>query len=369
MQPSSVFRHPDLARALLQPLEVLAAAGPPATFMEVCGTHTMAIFRHGIKGLLPPGVNLVSGPGCPVCVTSQGFIDQALEMAELPDAVLVTFGDMLHVPGSCGSLAVARAAGADVRYMYSPMEAVEIARTEADRQVILLGVGFETTAPLVAATVQAAAELDLTNFFLLGAHKLVPPALEVLARSPALQIHGFLCPGHVSSIIGSGAYAFIPERFGVPCVVAGFEPVDILQGLTMLLRQVRAGAATVENQYRRIVRLEGNAKAQAVLDEVFEPCDAEWRGLGMLPASGLALRPAYARFDAARQLGIPERATTPDSRCRCGEVLTGSVLPVDCRVFGTACTPERPLGPCMVSAEGTCAAYYRYGPVGAARAG
>ena len=335
----------------------------PARLMEVCGTHTMAIARFGLRSALPEGVRLVSGPGCPVCVTAQGEIDRFLSLGSRPEVILASFGDMLRVPGSESSLERERARGADVRVLYSPLEAVRLAAANPGRQVVFFAVGFETTAPGVALAVKEAEAQGLRNFFLLCAHKLIPPALAALAGEE-LRVNGFLCPGHVSVIIGSQAYEFLAREHSIPCVVAGFEPLDVLQGLLMLLRQLAKKEARVEIQYQRAVSRQGNPKAQALLAEVFEVSDASWRGLGRIPKSGLSLRERYAAFDAAAHFGLPCEERPEPAGCQCGEVLRGAVEPEECGLFGRGCTPEHPIGPCMVSSEGACAAAYKYGADG-----
>jgi hydrogenase expression/formation protein HypD len=333
----------------------------PVNFMEVCGTHTMSIYQYGIRSLLPDSVRLVSGPGCPVCVTPVGYIDKALACAADDSNIIVTFGDMLRVPGSSSSLMEQRACGADIRIVYSPLDAVAIARDNPGRQVIFLGIGFETTAPTVAASILEAARQGLSNYCVLASHKTMPVPMEILSADPELNIGGYLCPAHVSTVIGGRAYLPLAERFRVPCVVTGFEPADVMQGIEMLLAQVLGGQSKVEIQYRRAVSWEGNPKAQAIMERVFSPCDAAWRGLGVIPGSGLRIRDELSAFDAEKRLDLSEITGTENSACRCGEVLKGKMSPFDCPLFGAVCTPEDPLGACMVSSEGTCAAAYRYG--------
>jgi hydrogenase expression/formation protein HypD len=328
--------------------------------MEVCGTHTMAIARFGLRELLPETVELVSGPGCPVCVTPNPLLDRAVALSRLPDVTVATFGDMVRVPGSSSSLEHERAAGRDVRVVFSTLDALELASARPDRRVVFFGVGFETTAPTVAASILEARRRGVTNFFVLSAHKTMPRALEALSRGEA-NVDGYLCPGHVSVIIGTRAYEILVRRYGIGCVVSGFEPVDILQSILMLVRQRAGGTPRVEIEYSRAVRPEGNPKAMAVLSDVFEPCDAEWRGLGMIPGSGLRIRDIHSAFDA--ETSIPVEVETPKEPdgCRCGDVLRGILKPEHCPLFGGVCTPDRPVGACMVSSEGTCAAYYRFG--------
>jgi hydrogenase expression/formation protein HypD len=349
-------RIKELTAGLRQTAESLRR---PVQLMEVCGTHAHAVGRYGLRQLLPPGVRLISGPGCPVCVTTAGQIEQALHIARR-GATVATFGDLMRVPAPSGSLAGVRAEGADVRVVYSPQQALELAREEPTREVVFVGVGFETTAPGVAAVVQEAAHARLSNFSVLSLHKLVPPALEALVASGEVRIDGFLCPGHVSVVIGSNSYQPLAEKYCVPCVVAGFEPEDILLGILLLLRQIAEGRAEVENAYPRAVRPEGNWKAQALLAAVFAPADVEWRGLGRVPASGLVLREELAWIDAARRYEVSGEASEEPPGCRCGEVLRGVVEPQQCPLFARACAPAHPVGPCMVSSEGTCAAAYKY---------
>ncbi len=330
------------------------------TFMEVCGTHTMAVARFGLKKLLPPNVNLISGPGCPVCVTPKEYIDHAAALARTPGVTVATFGDMMRVPGSSTDFLRLQAEGADVRVVYSPLEAVALAADKPDRKVVFLGVGFETTAPTVAAAIKRASALGLGNFHVLAAHKLVPPALRALAANAELTLDGFLLPAHVSAVIGAAAYGFLPRDFGLGGAVAGFEPVDIMQGIYLLVKQRVAGAPRVDNGYSRVVRPGGNAVARVLLAEVFEGCDAAWRGLGVIPASGLKLTGKYSSFDAARAIPVAPEETTADEGCLCGAILTGVKAPADCPLFGAACTPATPVGPCMVSSEGTCAAAFNY---------
>jgi hydrogenase expression/formation protein HypD len=353
------FRDPALARKLVAEIEALAR---PATLMEVCGGHTHAIYKHGLPDLLPPEVELVHGPGCPVCVMPLGRVDDAIALAEEPGVTLATFGDMLRVPGSHGSLLDARARGADVRMVYSPLDALAIARREPEREVCFLAIGFETTAPSTAVTLQRAKAAGVTNFRVFCNHVRIGPALEAILDAPDVRLDGLIGPGHVSTVIGTEPYRFVAERYGRPVVVAGFEPLDVLQSIAMLLRQLGERRAEVENQYTRAVRPEGNLLALRAIDETMEVCeDFEWRGLGAIPASAFRLRPEYADFDAEHHHALPGLRVEDPKACRCGDVLRGTLKPNQCGVFGTACTPERPLGTCMVSAEGACAAYYAYG--------
>ncbi|MFP4474833.1 MAG: hydrogenase formation protein HypD [Desulfatibacillaceae bacterium] len=358
MKHASEFRDKDMARAILDKLRVESKT--PLRLMEVCGTHTMSIFRNGIRSLLPETISLLSGPGCPVCVTAQGEIDAFIELARNPEVTVATFGDLMRVPGTDSSLAKERAQGADVRIVYSTMDALALARSHPDRQVIFLGVGFETTAPTVAGAVLAANQAGVENFSVFPAHKLVPPALAGLVGGGRVEVNGFLCPGHVSVIIGEQAYEFLARDHGIPCVVAGFEAVDILSAVLLLVRQVEAGEARVDNAYKRAVRYEGNPRARAVMEQVFTPEDAHWRGIGVIPGSGLALAAEYAGFDAKQRFGVKVAKTREPRGCSCGSILTGLVTPPECPLYKKVCTPEHPVGPCMVSSEGTCAAWFRY---------
>lgn len=356
------FRDPQLAAVLRGRLQAAVArlGNRPVRIMEVCGTHTMAIGRYGLRGLLPPHIRLISGPGCPVCVTDAGYIDAALDLMN-KGIVMATFGDMLRVPGSRESLADARARGGHVEICYSPSDAVEWSARHPDREVVFLAVGFETTAAPIAGAVEHARAVDARKVSFLTAIKRVPPALDALAADPALALDAFLLPAHVSAIIGADAYAAFAERHHRPCVIAGFEPLDLLHGLTALLERLADGAVGVDNLYTRVVRPEGNRAARALLERVFEPCDADWRGLGRVPDSGYRLRPAWRAYDAAEQWGVRIRPARIETGCRCGDVIKGVMQPTECPLFGDACTPESPIGPCMVSSEGSCAAYYRYG--------
>lgn len=335
-------------------------AGRPVKVMEVCGTHTMAISRHGIRQAVPGTITLISGPGCPVCVTPNRDIDAFTEIAALPGVIATTFGDMLRVPGTRAGLAETRSRGADVRVVYSTLDALQIARGNPGRDVVFFGAGFETTAPTVAAAIIAASSEGIDNFYVYSAHKLVPPALEALCAAPGLAVDAFLCPGHVSAIIGPEAYRPVAEDHGIPCVISGFEPVDILQSLIMIADQISDRRSKVEVQYSRGVAAEGNPAAMTLLGKVFETCDAEWRGIGVIAASGLAIRDSFRAHDAAARFEVDVSWSREPQGCICGDILTGLKNPRDCGLFGRACVPEHPVGPCMVSSEGTCAAYYQY---------
>ncbi len=330
--------------------------------MEVCGTHTQNFYRFGLAKLLPKNLRLIAGPGCPVCVSSQGYIDAEIALAGRDEAIIVTFGDMLRVPGSSSSLEKQRAKSGNVRLAYSPLESIAIAKRHPEKKVIFLSVGFETTAPAIALTIAAAKKEKLKNLFFLTALKLILPAMEYLARDKKLNLDGFLCPGHVSAIIGAKAYAGVAKKYGLSCCVAGFEPLDILEGLYFLLLRIKRDKPGVDNQYSRVVKDGGNPSAKRILCRVFAPRDADWRGLGNIPRSGLGIRKEFSRFDAEKTFSL--RHTTHDTRhttqCRCADVLKGLIGPKECPLFGKACRPDNPIGPCMVSNEGACNAHYRY---------
>lgn len=352
------FRDPAIAKSLIHQLS--SASTKPIRLMEVCGTHTMAIFRHGIRSLLPDTITLLSGPGCPVCVTAQGDIDAFVELSRRKDVTVATFGDLMRVPGSGSSLQRETAEGADVQVVYSPMDALKLAQELPGRQVVFLGVGFETTAPTIAATILTAQKMDLKNFSIYCAHKTVPMALTALMDNPMVKIDGFLLPGHVSVIIGVDAYRSFFNRYQIPCVVVGFEPVDILRGIEALVCSFEDNKPILGNVYPRAVTDQGNPQAQQVLAEAFDVCDVVWRGLGVIPASGLSIRSEFADYDAVRRFNL-EVVDTPEPKgCACGDILSGTKTPPQCALFRKRCTPLAPVGPCMVSNEGTCAAYHRY---------
>ena len=333
----------------------------PVRLMEVCGTHTVAIFRSGIRQLLPASVELVSGPGCPVCVTPNEYLDTAIAYSRQSDTIITTFGDMLKVPGSESTLMAEKARGADIRIVYSPLESLPVARDNPGKNVIFLAVGFETTAPTAAATVLQAKQQGLDNFLVLSAHKLVPPALQAILAAPDGKVDGFLLPGHAVAISGLEPYRFVAATYQVPAVVTGFEALDILQAIYILTEQLAGGKAELANQYRRVVKPEGNPSARKILEEVYQPAAANWRGFGGIDGSGLALRPEYRQFDAQTRLPLDNVVTCEPAGCRCGEVLRGLIVPDACPHFGRSCTPEQPVGACMVSVEGACAAWYKYG--------
>lgn len=352
------FKDPKLARELIAAIN--AFAPEHATLMEVCGTHTVAIARNGIRSLMPEGVRLSSGPGCPVCVTSNHDIDTVIALARIPGVIITTFGDMTRVPGSTSSLLQEQAAGRNVQIVYSPLDALKIAQDNPDRQVVFVGVGFETTTPLVAMAIKRASALGLKNFSVFAAHKNMPNALDVLVSDPQVKIDALILPGHVSTIIGSEPYRFLAEKYGIPGVITGFEAVDVLQGIAMIVRQLHEGRAEIEIAYARGVMPQGNTVALAAIDEVFETCTATWRGLGDIPGSGYRLREKYSDFDAVKRFQPTVEPTIEPKGCRCGDVLRGIIAPNECPLFRKVCTPEHPVGPCMVSSEGSCAAYYRY---------
>jgi len=352
------FRDPELARRLVS--QIRAQATPPVRLMEFCGGHTHAIFRFGLRQMLDPHVEMRSGPGCPVCVTSATDLDRAIALAEVPNAILVTFGDMVRVPGSRGTLQEARSRGSDVRVVYSALDALEIARHNPQRPVIFLGIGFETTAPTVAATLLQAEEEAISNFYVFSVHKLTPPAIRAILEAGEVALDGIIGPGHVSAVIGSDAWHFLPQEYAISCAVAGFEPLDILGAVAALVRSAMEGRPDATNTYGRGVRPEGNPTAQAMLSHVFQVVPAEWRGFGIIPDSGLGLQETFAHRDAARRFPVSVEPAKEAAGCRCGEVLRGVTEPPDCPLFRRVCSPRNPIGPCMVSAEGACAAYFRY---------
>ncbi len=356
------FRDPALGRALAGEILNLVEPGRHYKLMEVCGGHTHSIYKFGIDDLLPENVELVHGPGCPVCVIPMGRVDDGIALAHEPGVIFTCFGDMLRIPGSDGSLLDAKARGADIRMVYSPLDALRIAKQNPDRQVVFFAIGFETTAPSTALTLKRARAEGITNFSCMCNHVTIVPPLRALLDSPDLRLDGFIGPGHVSTVVGARPFEFIPADYERPLVVAGFEPLDVLQAVEMILQQLAAGRCEVENQYTRVVPYEGNLAALAVMSEVFElRPHFEWRGLGFISQSGLRISDDYADFDAERRWSVPGVRVADPKACQCGEVLKGVIKPFECKVFGTACTPERPIGTCMVSSEGACAAYYNYG--------
>jgi hydrogenase expression/formation protein HypD len=352
------FADPELAARLLS--EIRAVTTRPWPIMEVCGGQTHSIIRHGIDQLLPDEIEMIHGPGCPVCVTPVEMIDKALEIAARPEVIFCSFGDMLRVPGSATDLFGVKSAGGDVRVVYSPLDALRIARENPERQVVFFGIGFETTAPANAMAVYQARRAGLANFSLLVSHVLVPPAIAAIMESPACRVRAFLAAGHVCSVMGTSEYPALAERYRVPIVVTGFEPLDILAGIRRAVIQLEAGEHRVENAYPRAVPAEGNPAAQAMLADVFTVTDRAWRGIGTIPASGWRLAAAYREYDAERRFEVAGTGGAESTECRSGEVLQGLIKPRECAAFGTACTPRRPLGATMVSSEGACAAYYLY---------
>lgn len=355
------YRNPELARTIAAEIS-RRAEGRTIKIMEVCGGHTHTIYKHGIEDLLPRFIDLVHGPGCPVCVLPMGRIDDAISIATQPDVIFTTFGDMMRVPGSQGSLLDAKARGADVRFVYSPLDALKIARQNRDRHVVFFAIGFETTTPSTAITLLRAQAESLQNFSIFCNHVNIIPALKAILDSPDLRLDGFVGPGHVSMVIGLRPYSFIARDHQKPVVISGFEPLDIMQSVQMIVTQISEGRAEVENQYSRVVRPEGNVKALEAMAKTMELRPFfEWRGLGFITQSALAIRPEFAAWDAEKRFTLPGIRIADPKACQCGEVLKGVIKPWECKVFGTACTPETPIGTCMVSSEGACAAYYNYG--------
>ena len=348
----------DKADVLLAEIRTLAQS--PFSIMEVCGTHTVAIAKNALRELLPKTIRLISGPGCPVCVTDNSDIDRYLYLAAQPNVMTVTFGDMIRVPGTKKNLQELRAEGADVRVVYSTQDALELARQNPDKQVVFLGIGFETTVPTVAVSIEIAKREGLSNYSVLSMHKVVPPVLKMLAEDDQLVVDAFLDPGHVCSIIGTEPIEFMAKDYGKPGVVTGFEALDILEGIVMLLRQRSEGRSEIEIQYQRVARAEGNPHAKQFIEKVFEPIDTFWRGMGLIPQSGLGIREDYGSWDAARKFALPVFHSQETPGCRCGDVLKGLIYPTECPLFARHCTPMKPVGPCMVSTEGSCAAYHRY---------
>jgi hydrogenase expression/formation protein HypD len=363
------FRDAEKAKSLIREIELLAKSIPiakerPIAIMEVCGGHTHSIFRYGLEGMLPKEIELVHGPGCPVCVLPMGRVDDCVAIAERPNVIFTTFGDAMRVPGSKKSLLQAKADGADVRMVYSPMDALALAKKNPDREVVFFGIGFETTIPSTALTILQAAADNVSNFSVFCNHITIVPTIKAILDSPDLQLDGFLGPGHVSMVIGTTPYAFVADYYKRPMVVAGFEPLDVLQSIWMVLKQIKEGRAEIENQYARIVPEGGNSPALAAVAEVYELREFfEWRGLGSIDHSGVKIRDAYAAFDAEAKFTMPNIKIADPKSCQCGEVLKGVIKPWQCKVFGSACTPETPLGALMVSSEGACAAYFQYGGV------
>lgn len=352
------FRNGEYAKSLVKSIQDVT--DKKINIMEVCGTHTMSIFRYGVRDILPENIKLISGPGCPVCVTPQNYIDTALELTLNNDVIIATFGDMIRVPGRKSSLMKRRAEGADIRIVYSPMDTLIMAKENPDKKVVFLSVGFETTAPMTAITAIEAKKLNIKNLFFLTAHKIVPPVMKSLVEDGEVQIDGFLLPGHVSAIIGEKPYEFLAKDYNIPGVVTGFEPLDILKGIDKLINMITRGNYKIVNEYKRIVREDGNIHAIEYLNKVFELTDSTWRGIGLVSNSGYRFRKEYEEFDAMKHFNIEYKDYDEVSGCRCGDILKGKITPFDCPLFKKICTPENPVGSCMVSSEGTCAAYYRY---------
>ncbi|MBD6618982.1 hydrogenase formation protein HypD [Komarekiella sp. 'clone 1'] len=357
------FREPEKAEALRREITKLSQQlEKPIKIMEVCGGHTHSIFKYGIEEILPPAIELIHGPGCPVCVMPKGRLDDAIAISQNHNVILATFGDTMRVPGSKNSLLQAKAQGADIRMVYSPVDSLQIAKDNPNKEVVFFALGFETTAPSTAFTILQAAAENIQNFSMFSNHVLVIPALQALLNNPDLQLDGFVGPGHVSMVIGTEPYEFIAQQYHKPIVISGFEPLDILQSIWMLLQQLIENRCEVENQYNRIVQTAGNTTALQAINKVFAVRDSfDWRGLGDIPYSGLKIQPEYAQFDAELKFTIPNLKVADHKACQCGEILKGVLKPWQCKVFGTACTPETPIGTCMVSSEGACAAYYKYG--------
>ena len=353
------FRRSELAEGLIS--QIHRQSKTLVRFMEFCGGHTVTIFRYGIRQVLPSTINMVSGPGCPICVTANADLDKAIALAQIPGVIVATFGDILKVPGSHSSLQKVKADGADVRIVYSTIDALKIADENPNKSVVFLGIGFETTAPTIAASILQAEENRIRNYYVLSLHKLCPPIIQAILDSGEVKLDGLICPGHVSTIIGSHPWESIARGYGIPCVISGFEPLDILQCVDMLVAQIENGESKVEIAYRRGVRPEGNQQALRLMEQVFEPCPAQWRGIGEVPDSGLKLRKEYQHFDAELAFDIDPGPTYEPKGCICGNILRGVKSPIDCQLFGKACTPEHPVGPCMVSSEGSCSAHYLYG--------
>lgn len=355
------FRQKEPARGVARKIhQLMEDIDREISLMEVCGTHTTAVFRYGITELLPEKLHLISGPGCPVCVTANDYIDKAIAYCHQDKVIIATFGDMMKVPGSRSSLAQETSEGYQVKVVYSSLEAIKIAQKNHENKIIFLGIGFETTAPTVAASILMASDEGVSNYLVLSGHKIMPPAMQALVKDHQIGIDGFLCPGHVSTITGSKIYEFLAQEYHVPCVVAGFEPLDILESIHRLLDQIKSGQAKVENEYRRAVTYQGNVKAQKLMEKVFEKESTSWRGIGEIPGSGLRIRKEYSSFDAEMQLPVKVAKSREHPECICGDILRGLKSPLDCALFRRVCTPSHPVGACMVSSEGTCAAYYKY---------
>jgi hydrogenase expression/formation protein HypD len=353
------FRDASLAKQVIEYIH--NTSRQQIRLMEFCGGHTVSIIKNGIRQLLPKNIEMLSGPGCPVCVTSATDLDKAIALADLPDVITASFGDMMRVPGTQSTLQIAKAKGSDIRIVYSVLDALRIARENPRKRVVFIGIGFETTAPTVAAALVQAERDDIQNFFVLCLHKVCPPIMKAILDLGEVRLDGIICPGHVSAVIGSRPYEFIVHDYSIACVVSGFEPLDVLLTIAMLVNQIEKEEYSVEIAYRRGVKVDGNPQALKLMDQVFEIGDADWRGIGIVPASGLRINRNYQRFDAETNFDIKIYPANEPSGCQCGSILRGVSTPTDCRLFGSSCTPEHPIGPCMVSTEGACAAYYLYG--------
>ena len=352
------FRNEEYVKLLVKKLQ--SYNGKSINIMEVCGTHTMSIFRYGVRDILPKDIKLISGPGCPVCVTPQSYIDVAIEISLKPDVIIATFGDMMTIPGKKTSLLKMKAEGKDIRIVYCAMDALLLAKNNTDKKVVFLSVGFELTTPITAITIIEAKKENIKNLFFLISHKTIPQTMEILVKDEEIKIDGFLLPGHVSAIIGTKPYEFLSKNYNIPAVVTGFEPVDILLGISTLTDMIENKDYTIINKYKRIVRKDGNRKAKEYLDKVFKIHDSRWRGIGLIPNSGYELKEEYEIFDAIKQFNINYKEYDGSVGCKCGEILKGKINPLECPLYKVVCTPENPIGSCMVSTEGTCAAYYKY---------
>ncbi len=352
------YRDPELGKKLLE--RIRRNSHKHIRLMEFCGGHTVAIFKHGLRQLLPPNIEMLSGPGCPVCVTASADLDKAIALGTLPNVIITSFGDMVRVPGSRSSLQKAKAEGADVRIVYSAQDALNIARENPEQSIIFIGIGFETTAPTIAASILRAEQEKINNYYILSLHKTCPPIMKAILDLGEVKLDGIVCPGHVSAIIGSRPYQFLPDDYGIACAISGFEPVDILLAVDSLVEQIESDQPKVDITYRRGVKEEGNPAALKLMDTVFEVGNADWRGIGIVPESGLQIRPEFEKYDASKNFNVKVNPAREPKGCICGAVLRGVSTPLECKLFRRTCTPERPVGPCMVSSEGSCATYYHY---------
>ena len=356
------YRNPEIIKKILKLIEKKTEKyDKNINLMEVCGTHTMVIGKFGIRGVLPENINLLSGPGCPVCVSPNSYIDKAIEFSKIENTIITTFGDMMRVPGSYSSLEKEKSKGREIKVVYSPFDALEIAEKRTDKNIIFLGIGFETTSPIVSSTIKIAKRKKIKNFYVFSGHKLIPPAMELLLKDDEVKIDGFICPGHVSTIIGKKPYNFIAENYNIPCVITGFEPLDIVESIYILIEKIMSKQkGEVIIQYKRAVKEDGNRIARKNMEDVFEEIDSEWRGLGNIEKSGLKIKNDFDEFDAEKKFEVKIPEIKKESSCICGEILKGTKKPFDCKLFAKFCNPENPVGPCMVSSEGTCSAYYKY---------